>query len=144
VLEDKAEDVYHRPHSKTKRKLEDEWEDVIEGRPVTKDLADRLLENGTRRKTRWGSAANDELKLLATLWTHDLSLVQTGLYIGSRPACSPHPSSVSCDERDRLSNEWRGGGGIAGDYWLNESIQKGNLKNSLNCNDQRCCAGFLC
>jgi hypothetical protein len=105
-----------------KRKLEEECEDVIEGRPVTKDLADRLLENGTRRKTRWGSAASDELKSLANLWTHDLSLVQTGLYIGSRPACSPHPSSM--EKRGGLSDAWRGGGGIAGDYWLDGSIQK--------------------
>jgi hypothetical protein len=50
-----------------KRKLEDVCEEVIEGRPVTKDLTDRLLENGARRKKKWGSAASDALKLLAIL-----------------------------------------------------------------------------
>jgi hypothetical protein len=67
VLDDRAEDVYQRPHNRMKRKLEDVCEEVIEGRPVTKDLTDRLLENGARRKIKWGSAASDVLKLLAIL-----------------------------------------------------------------------------
>jgi hypothetical protein len=94
VLEDNAEVVYHSPHNSMKTKLEDWGVEVIDGRPVTNDLADRLLKKGRYWAARLGISSRDELNLLAIFCAQVLSFVQTGLYMGRRPACMPHPERV--------------------------------------------------
>ena len=93
VLDESAEVVYHNPHNKMKRKLDCDGVVVNDGRPVVKDRADRRLANGRYRDTRLGSSASADVNFVEIFCAHGLSLVHTGLNIGSLPACIPHPNS---------------------------------------------------